>query len=170
MLQIKRVHKREEIDQMGGKDVMVRSFVDVYKDMPLQDIHPDFTSLKDMQRFYEEYFQSELNHFDRYIWIQAFDKDKLVGFVTYEVEEGNKAYMNTLVVAPEEQGKGIGKRLVFSIRECTPHITEIRLLLRKLNVKGRRFYDRLGFTDFPYTREDNFVDTALLTGLRWMAH
>jgi len=162
----------QDIDLDKSRDILVRSFMDAYEDIPLVELDSHFKSTGDVRRFYENYFKEELEHFKdgRLFWVQAFLNNNLVGWATFELEpqEPNAAYMNILVVAPEHQKKGIGRSLTFSIcsEELFPHIQAINLLIRKVNVEGYKFYYRLGFFEFDYHR-DNFVDTSLLTGLRW---
>lgn len=163
----------EDIDLVRGKDILVRGFMVGYENVPLAELNPAFKSIGDVKRFYERYFDSELEHYQHgeLIWVQAFEGTRLLGWATFALEpfEKDAAYMNLLVVDPNEQGRGIGRHLTFSIcsRDLYPHINAINLLIRKVNEGGRKFYERLGFSDFQYTIRDNFVDTSLLTGLRW---
>ncbi len=167
------VKSPDEIDLIQGKDVLVRGFMTVYEEVPLFELNPEFKSTGDVRRFYENYFDSEWEHYKHgeLIWVQAFEGERLLGWATFQMEEDkeNAAYMNLLVVDPKEQGRGIGKYLTFSIcsEDLYPQTKEISVLLRKINKTGRKFYENIGFTDFDYDRQDNFVDTSLLTGLRW---
>ncbi|MGE0670230.1 MAG: GNAT family N-acetyltransferase [Parachlamydiales bacterium] len=166
------VNSVKDIDLEKSQDILVRSFMDAYEDVPLSELSHEFKSTGDVRRFYENYFKEELEHFKEghLFWVQAFLNDKIVGWATFELEplEANAAYMNLLVVAPEHQGKGIGRHLTFSIcsEDLFPDTKAINLLIRKINLEGYNFYYRLGFFEFDYHR-DNFVDTSLLTGLRW---
>jgi ribosomal protein S18 acetylase RimI-like enzyme len=161
-----------DIDAEQGEKLLVRSFMQAYEDIPLIEIHPKFRSIGDVRRFYQEYFKEELEHFrqGKLYWIQAFADQKLIGFATFELEpnEPHAAYMNLLAVHPKWQKRQIGKALTFSIcrEELFPDIQAINVLVRKINQEGKRFYERIGFYEYPYTRS-NFVDPALLTGLRW---
>ncbi len=159
------------VDKTQARSLLVRSFMEGYKDVPLKQLNPEFESRQDVRRYYEAYFESELTHFKKgsLIWLEAFQGDKLVGWATFEVENSKIAYMNLLVVDPSYQGKGIGKLLTFSIlrEDLFPSVDEIRVLLRKVNQKGRKFYEKIGFKDFTLERKDHFVDMSLLSGLRW---
>jgi ribosomal protein S18 acetylase RimI-like enzyme len=174
-ISIQRVFSAEEIDLPQAKKILVQAFMSAYEEVPLTELNPEFKCIADVRRFYEHYFESELGHFKagELIWLQAFEGQKLVGWATFELEKGedHAIYMNLLAVDPAHQGKGVGKQLTFSIRreDLLPHIREIRLLLRNVNEKGRQFYEKIGFSDFHYKRNDNFVDMSLLTGLRWVA-
>jgi ribosomal protein S18 acetylase RimI-like enzyme len=158
-----------DIDLSRSKTILVTAFMTGYEDVPLSDLNPKFASIGDVRRFYEGYFESELDHFKKgkLVWVQAFDEERLVGWATFELEGSDAAYMNLLVVDPHEQRKGIGKTLTFAINSLYPNINAIHLLIRKVNVEGRKFYERIGFVESDYAR-DNFVDPALLTGLSWL--
>jgi len=171
-IRISVVKSVEDIDLDDSENILVRSFLDAYKDVPITELNPQFTSFSDLTLFYKEYFKEELERFKQghLFWVQAFLNSKLVGWATFELEslEENAAYMNLLIVAPEYQRMGLGRHLTFSIcsDDLFPNIQAINLLIRKVNIQGYNFYYRLGFADFDYHR-DNFVDTSLLTGLRW---
>ena len=162
----------QDIDLDRARDILVKSFMDGYEDVPLVELSPQFRSIGDVRRFYEEYFKEELAHFEEghLFWTQAFLNNKLVGWATFELEsqEADAAYMNLLIVDPEYQRMGFGKRLTFSIcsEELFSNIQAINLLIRKINLDGYDFYYKIGFFEYDYHR-DNFVDSSLLTGLRW---
>lgn len=161
-----------EIAIEEGKQILVSSFMTGYEDVPLTELNPDFQSIGDVRRFYENYFDSEFAHFQHgsLIWIQAFIDEKLIGWATFELEENNQVYMNLLAVDPLFQKRGIGKHLVFSIcsNELFPCTEAINVLIRKVNLSGLNFYERIGFHDAPdYQAKDNFVDNSLLAPIRW---
>ncbi len=162
-----------EVDCKRSKEILVKSFMDGYEDVPLGELNPLFRSTGDVRRFYEAYFDSEFSHFKdgHLIWVQAFVDGTLAGWATFELEksEENAVYMNLLTVDPEYQRLGLGSKLTFSIcsDELYPNTSAINLLVRKINEDGYKFYYKIGFFDHEYRRDDNFVDTALLLGLRW---
>lgn len=162
----------DEIILDKAKDILVRSFMKTYEEVPLTELNPNFKSIGDVRRFYENYFDSELGHYKNgeLVWIQAFIHDELVGWATFELEDNDSAYMNLLIVDPLYQGRGIGKHLVFSIcaEDLYPNIQAINVLLRKVNEQGLRFYEKIGFSHCPeYRRQDNYVDISLLIPIRW---
>lgn len=165
-----------DVDCKRSQEILVKSFMDGYKDVPLVDLNPLFRSIGDVQRFYEAYFDSEFGHFKEghLIWTEAYVNDTLAGWATFEQEkhEQDAAYMNLLTVDPQYQRMGLGRYLTFSIcsDELYPNTQAINLLVRKVNENGYKFYYKIGFFDYDYTREDNFVDTSLLLGLRWQRH
>lgn len=160
----------DEINQAAVKESLVKAFMSEYEDVPLAELNPNFKSIGDVRRFYEAYFESEIERYKNghLIWIQALIDEETVGFATFELETAEKkaAYMNLLAVHPDFQRQGIGKDLAFSILTVHPHIRAINLLIRKVNQGGHAFYEKIGFVDHKVVR-DNFVDPSLLTGMRW---
>jgi ribosomal protein S18 acetylase RimI-like enzyme len=166
------VKTADEIILDKGKDILVRSFMKAYEDVPLAELNPSFKSIGDARRFYVNYFESELGHYKNceLIWVQAFIGEELVGWATFELEDNDSVYMNLLIVDPSYQSRGIGKHLVFSIcaEDLYPNTQAINALLRKVNEQGRLFYEKIGFSYCPeYQREDNYVDISLLIPIRW---
>ena len=57
----------------------------------------------------------------------------------------------TIAVAPQAQGRGVGRRLFQALLdEVTtnmPHITRVELFARESNVKARALYESLGFVE-----------------------
>jgi len=54
----------QDIDLEKSQDILVRSFMDAYEDVPLSELSPGFKSTGDVRRFYENYFKEELEHFN----------------------------------------------------------------------------------------------------------
>ena len=168
------------IDKQAASFVLVESFIGEYEKYLLpHEISDGLTSWRDgdksVQRYYENYFETELDDFFRgelHYWVQAKINGSLVGWATFQREksEANAVYMNLLVVHPEYQKMGIGEQLVRSLVNLDeiPDLNAIHLLLRKKNRGGRTFYSKLGFNPDPgYQRDDNFVDLELLEGFTW---
>lgn len=160
---ISRAFTTDDIDLDQAKQILVDSFVEQYKDVPLPELNPAFQSRADVTCFYEMYFESELQHFKHgeLVWMQAFIDDHLVGWATFEIEN-DEAYMNLVAIAPAHQRKGIGKALTFSTNAC-----KINLLLRNVNIGGRKFYEAIGFHKSDFVKPGNYVDNSLLTGFSY---
>jgi len=108
------------------------------------------------------------------IWVQAKIEECLVGWATFatEPEDADARYMNLLIVDPKFQGLGVGKSLVFSLKNLGihPNLQRINLFVRKVNQRGYEFYDHLGFTkNLNYQRTDNHVQMKFLEALTWEA-
>lgn len=163
-LRVTRVTFSNDIPKAQAKQILVDSFVEQYRDVPLSDLNPLFQTREDVIHFYEDYFDSELQHFEigELLWMQAWMGDELVGWATFEKMDGNEVYMNLIAVAPSYQRRGVGKALTFST-----NAEKINLLLRKVNSGGRKFYEAIGFHESNFVRPDNFVDNSLLTGFSY---
>lgn len=72
----------------------------------------------------------------------AWDGDKLVGLVSAMDDGVMTAYVHYLLVRPDYQGRGIGKRLVERVKETYSDYLRIALMAYE---KECGFYERLGF-------------------------
>jgi len=71
--------------------------------------------------------------------IVAEGSGNLVGFVTID----SKAYLDQLVVAPDQWGSKLGGMLVDEVKRLSP--ASIMLLVNEDNARAIRFYERNGF-------------------------
>lgn len=70
----------------------------------------------------------------------------IIGSVRGWAEEGT-LYVGKLIVHPEQQGHGIGSRLLEAIEERCPH-TRCELFTSAKSVKNIRLYERIGYKVF----------------------
>lgn len=90
----------------------------------------------------------------------AFVKDKMIGFAIYEKWDEKSYYLAEMAIAPEFQGQGIGKQLVFSILEKEPATSRILLVTEIMNLWSQAFYKKIGFKPSSFTHPDypeNFI-------------
>lgn len=178
--EIELVRNPHKIDLAASRNVLVEGFISEYQQyLSPEEISDELTSWRDgdcsVRKYYENYFAVELKEFidgNLHYWVQAKIEGNIVGRATFMREKIDQSavYMNTLVVLPKYQQKGIGKQLVMSLISLQENesLSAIHLLLRKKNQGGRIFYSKLGFClDPEYHREDNFVNVDLLEGLTW---
>ena len=170
------VTQSQEIAQEQARRILIESFVQEYQQyLQPSDLDSHVTcwrptaGLYSAEEYYSNYFDSEYHEYlsGRLLWVQAFLKDRLAGWATFEVEKNGHLYMNLLVVDPALKGQGIGAALVWALHhmEAVSPETPIHLLLRKKNLGGHIFYSKIGFHyDSSYQRADNFVDLQLLEG------
>ena len=78
------------------------------------------------------------------------DKDEVLGCVVFdlmpEVEEG-EVELEPLAVLPSAQGRGLSRKLIFSILKIRPETKQIRLGTAIWNTKARQVYKFLGFVE-----------------------
>ncbi len=87
------------------------------------------------------------------VTIGAWDGHRLVGSIRIELE-GNKATLGRLVVAPDQQGRGIGTSLLFAMLPYLPEsVEEIWVFTGKDSKQNLSLYAKHGF-------EEHHEDTA----------
>lgn len=80
---------------------------------------------------------------------------KIVGFANYSfVREGGVAYLMTVYLAPEYQGKGIGTALLEEGMNHLKGVKKIFVEVEKENRTGKNFYKAKGFEDVAEYDED----------------
>lgn len=96
-------------------------------------------------------------HFDpRNITLVHKDK-QLVGYSHVE-DRGGELFIRMLIVHPQYQGKGIGKKLLESvIRSSLEKSRPIRLEVFKINNKAKEYYERHGFSVEGETSSSYFM-------------
>lgn len=81
-------------------------------------------------------------------YIVVDNNDKPLGFVSYELNcKPNKTKIHRIYVLPETQGKGLGKKLLYHVKEKALENNQkaIYLNVNKYN-NAKFFYKKLGFT------------------------
>jgi [ribosomal protein S18]-alanine N-acetyltransferase len=91
-------------------------------------------------------FWSELGQVDTRHYVVAVDGDRVVGYAGL-CDYPDEAFVQTVAVAPEEQGRGIGEQLLLELlaeadrRRKSP----VALEVRADNERAQRLYARHGF-------------------------
>ena len=75
----------------------------------------------------------------------AFAGNKLVGLIRVVGDGYSIIYIQDIIVLPEYQGQGIGKRLIFEIDELYAHVYQ-KVLLTDNKPKTKAFYESCGFS------------------------
>lgn len=84
----------------------------------------------------------------------AFDNIRMVGFAIFENWSEESYYLAEMAVLPEWQGRGIGKRLVFSIFDKDQDAANIFLVTGKENKWSQSFYEKIGFKRSTFQHPD----------------
>jgi len=95
-----------------------------------------------------------LEHSENRSFWGAFSSGALIGILRYSrysgENEGHRAYIAGLYVAPECRGQGVGRSLVeYAIREARndPRIRRLNLTVVSGQAAARRLYESLGFEE-----------------------
>jgi len=71
--------------------------------------------------------------------------DRSCGFAFFKKLKEDTFFLEFLAVSPEFKRGGIGRRLVYGIRELYPTLKALSLDTRNFNKGGQRFYEAIGF-------------------------
>lgn len=94
------------------------------------------------------------NKHEYFVQLETEDK-KVVGFASFQHNpETHHCYIHQLAIIPEHQGKGMGKKMVFALRELKidPKLSSVALLTRRINQSAIAFYRHLGFNEVEYSK------------------
>ena len=100
-----------------------------------------------IDKFYNETALYELMQKGHIFYLAQDDKDKYVGFLSYEINcEPNKTKIHKIYVLPETQGTGLGRQFFELVKEkaIENHQNAIFLNVNKYN-NAIHFYTKLGF-------------------------
>lgn len=110
-------------------------------------------------KIYKDYWTSELEQrcidgFNNYIGqlkqndalflVVAKKDEQVAGWILFLCKE-QSAIIELICVNPEYQRQGIGKALIFSIKDYARHIQSLAVVTRKINAVSPIFYENLGF-------------------------
>ena len=101
------------------------------------------------KQFWEEVFDRDKPRATtkNYTFIISKDGEKITSYGLYKyLSDTQYLYIHHLVVHPDYQGKGLGKRLMCAIQDLHGDAQKIGLLTRIYNVQAQNFYKRLGFS------------------------
>lgn len=99
-----------------------------------------------------------------FYFYHALHEEKPIGFIAFHPTENvGEVHIGHLAIDPNFQGKGFGKRLLFTILEVLPETKKLVLITRKENHGSRAFYKRLGF--IPSIFYDDDYDMEAFIGL-----
>jgi ribosomal protein S18 acetylase RimI-like enzyme len=129
--------------ELNLKAVYFKSFSEVYRShwsMEFEEV-----VLEGFTTYIERFKQSN----DMALVVATMD-NVLAGWILFYKEQ-ERAIVELICISPEHQRKGLGKKLIFSIRECWPEVTNLAVVTRRINVISPLFYESLGF------RKTNFM-------------
>ena len=129
--------------ELNLKSVYFKSFNEVYRSHWSMEFEEEV--LEGFNTYIERFKQSN----DMMLVVALMD-DALAGWILFQKEQ-RRVIVEIICISPEYQRKGLGKKLIFSFRECWSEITNLAVLTRKINAFSPLFYESLGF------RKTNFM-------------
>lgn len=101
-----------------------------------------------IDKFYNETALRELIQKGHVFYLAQDDKEKYVGFLSYELNsEPNKTKIHKIYVLPETQGTGVGRQF-FELVKLKAEENQQKAIFLNVNKynKAQHFYTKLGFT------------------------
>ena len=81
------------------------------------------------------------------LWqLAVYDKEELVAYIRLVGDGHSVIFVQDLLVRPDHQRQGIGKKLLEKALETFPHVYQ-RLLVTERSEKNLAFYQSLGFVE-----------------------
>ena len=94
--------------------------------------------------------------FESYTVLKAVVDGLIVGAVRGREADGT-CYIGRLVVAPEYQGRGLGRALLMAIEKAFAHVRRFELFTGHKSLKNLEFYARRGYVEFRRVRDCDAV-------------
>jgi|ERR1700733_6912245 len=93
--------------------------------------------------FFDNHIE-KLKHSDGMLLVVAKKDNQVAGWILFQCYE-QSAVIEIICVNPTFQQQGIGKALVFSIKDYTLKIKSVTVATQKINTVSPLFYEKLGF-------------------------
>lgn len=136
----------------------LREIFDLQKLAYLQEaqIYNDY-NIPPLQQSYEELMEE----CSRKIVLKAMKHDRIIGSVR-AYNEGNSCYIGRLMVHPDHQNKGVGKKLMNTIENTFKDTKRFELFAGDKSTKNLHLYDTLGYKEFKRERLSDSVVLVFL--------
>ncbi|MFD1774704.1 GNAT family N-acetyltransferase [Paenibacillus rhizophilus] len=91
--------------------------------------------------------------------VLVFGDEKVCGYCNfYNLEEGNKVWLGSVIVSPEFRGKGSAEFLIqnmMTIAKKELNVKELHLVCHNINTRGLMFYTKMGFKPYDVVKRAN---------------
>ncbi len=150
--------KKDRHLESALKEVFLSSFETVYKD-EWTDQFKEY-ALQVFSRYIERFKTT-----DDMILVMASNESSVAGWALFDYHD-QKAILELICVEPAFWRKGVGRKLVFSIRELLPDINHIAVVTRKANAISPHFYKSLGFKKTEFMLAE--YEGQQMQGFEWL--
>lgn len=130
------IKKAEANDLEAILALQKESFARVAKQMNKFDIPPLLQTLKDIVNEYQQCI----------ILKYVSDKGQIIGSVRGYADENNTCHIGKLVVHPDFQNMGIGKKLMYEIEKFFPNSHKFSLFTGEDTPNTLHLYEKIGYT------------------------
>lgn len=140
---------KKEFDNERKKSLFCLTFGDAYKDFLPQEIDASYRNFKQVKQFISNTFDREFSELDKKknisIYIAKTKKsNEIIGIIILE-HNPSYLYIRHMAIAPNYQGRCIGKGLIRYIIKNNLDSNKILVDTRKINTKASSFYKSIGF-------------------------
>ncbi|MDM5281935.1 GNAT family N-acetyltransferase [Peribacillus frigoritolerans] len=148
MNKIERATVRDAAEILSLQKIAYISEAEIYEN---HDIEPLKQNLEDIEKAFESH-----------IFLKSVENEKIIGSVKATKKNGI-CYIGKLMVHPNHQNKGIGKKLMQEIESLFPN-TDFELFTGSKSYKNISFYEKLGYKGFKY--EKSLIEDTLFLFMR----
>jgi ribosomal protein S18 acetylase RimI-like enzyme len=145
MNKIERATVRDAAEILSLQKIAYISEAEIYEN---HDIEPLKQNLEDIEKAFESN-----------IFLKIVENENIIGSVKATKKNGI-CYIGKLMVHPNHQNKGIGKKLMQEIESLFPN-TDFELFTGSKSYKNISFYEKLGYKGFKYEKSQ-IEDTVFL--------
>jgi ribosomal protein S18 acetylase RimI-like enzyme len=151
-------------------DLFVPSIMKDYNLLSPQQIDKSFRTQADVINWLRKGFAREWDYFQTakhpIHWIEIIKNEELIGFALFEQwkEDPSEWHIRQVAILYEEQHRGYGRSLVWSIKQLEKDVSKLVADTRRLNLKARDFFRSLGFNELEKPN-DSELNSEIYLGL-----
>jgi ribosomal protein S18 acetylase RimI-like enzyme len=99
--------------------------------------------------------------YQTHIFLKAVKNSAIIGSIR-AYEKNGTSHIGRLIVHPDHQNKGIGKRLMHEIENCFATTGRFELFTGSKSEKNLHFYQKLGYRIFNYEKLNDAIEFVYL--------